>query len=165
MKAEDIIRLLGLEPLDEEGGFFKSSYRSPDILPVSALPKRYGGPRHLGSAIYYLITPDNCSRLHRLATDELYHFYLGDPVCLVRLFPDGATDSLTLGRDIANGQSLQAIVPRGCWQGGYLQDGGSFALMGATLCPGFDGDDFELGCRRELAEIYPDCKALIEKLT
>lgn len=165
MTAEDIIHLLGLEPLEEEGGFFKSSYRSPDVLPTPALPKRYGGPRCLGSAIYYLLTADTFSRLHRLATDELFHFYLGDPVNLLRLFPDGTSDILSVGHDIANGQTLQALVPRCCWQGAFLQDGGSFALMGTTMCPGFDYDDYETGERGELTELYPQHKALIEKLT
>lgn len=165
MTAEDIIQLLGLEPLEEEGGFFKATYRSSDVLPTHALPKRYQGPRHLGSAIYYLLTADTCSRLHRLATDELFHFYLGDPVNLLRLFPDGTSDILTLGQDIASGQALQALVPRGCWQGAHLQDGGAFALMGATMCPGFDYDDYEAGDREELTELYPQNKAQIKKLT
>lgn len=165
MTAEDIIQLLGLEPLKEEGGFFKSSYRSAEVLPARTLPKRYNGPRHLGSAIYYLLTSDTCSRMHRLPTDELFHFYLGDPVNLLRLFPDGASDILELGQDIANRQKVQALVPRGCWQGAYLLEGGSFALMGATMCPGFDDDDYETGNRMELMELYPEHRALIEKLT
>ena len=165
MNAEEIIRLLGLEPLDVEGGFFKSSYRSPDILPSSALPGRYGAPRCLGSAIYYLLTPDTCSRLHRLAADELFHFYMGAPVNLLRLFPDGTSDVLVLGQDLEKGQNLQALVPHGCWQGGYLTEGGAFALMGTTVCPGFDYDDYETGDRKELIHLYPDRKALIERLT
>jgi hypothetical protein len=165
MTAEEIIQLLGLEPLPEEGGFFKSSYRSPDVLPTSALPKRYDGPRLLGSAIHYLLKADTCSRMHRLATDELFHFYLGDPVNLLMLFPDGTSGIYTLGHDLANGQTVQALVPRGCWQGASLKEGGSFALMGTTMCPGFDYDDYETGDRTELTGRYPDRKALIEKLT
>lgn len=165
MTAEEIIRLLGLEPLPGEGGFFKSSYRSSDVLPTSALPERYCGPRQLGSAIYYLLKPGVCSRLHRLSTDELFHFYLGDPVSLLLLFPDGASDVVTLGQDIANGQCLQALVPRGCWQGGFVQTGGYFALLGATMCPGFDYADFQLGNRNTLIEKYPRHRDLIEKLT
>ncbi|MFO7568955.1 MAG: cupin domain-containing protein [Smithellaceae bacterium] len=165
MTAEEIIRLLDMEPLHEEGGFFKSSYRSSDVLPTTALPGRYNGPRHLGSAIYYLLTPDTCSRMHRLPTDELFHFYLGDPVNLLLLYPDGTSDVLTMGQDIFNGQSLQTLVPRGCWQGSFLIPGGSFALMGTTLCPGFDYDDYEAGGRKALASLYPDRKAFIEKLT
>jgi len=165
MTAEEIIRLLRLEPLPEEGGFFKSSYRSPDVLPASALPERYCGPRHLGSAIYYLLKPGVCSRLHRLSTDELFHFYLGDPVSLLLLFPDGTSDILTLGQDIAGGQCLQALVPRGCWQGSFVQNGGSFALLGATMSPGFDDADFQLGTRKSLIQKYPRHRDLIEKLT
>lgn len=165
MTAQEIIDLFELEPLQEEGGFFRSSYRSADILPGTTLPKRYGGPRHLGSAIYYLLTPECCSRMHRLATDEIFHFYLGDPISLLLLFPNGTSDIITLGRDINNGQSVQVLVPRGCWQGAFLNEGGSYALMGTTMCPGFEYDDYETGDRRTLIAQYPKHKALIEKLT
>jgi len=165
MTAQEIIDCFGLEPLPEEGGFFKSSYRSSDILPTGALPKRYNGPRHLGSAIYYLLTPETCSRMHRLPTDELFHFYLGAPVNILLLYPDGTSGIMTMGQDIQNGQVLQALVPRGCWQGAYLATGGAFALMGATMSPGFDYDDYEAGDRKTLVLQYPNRMALIEKLT
>ena len=165
MTAQDIIDFFRLEPLLEEGGFFKSSYRSPDVLPTTALPERYDGPRHLGSAIYYLLTPETCSRMHRLPTDEIFHFYLGDPVNLLLLYPDGTSEILTLGQDIQNGQILQALVPRGCWQGASLIPGGSYALMGTTMCPGFDYDDYETGDRQMLSQRYPERKPMIEKLT
>jgi len=165
MTAEEIMRLLALEPLPGEGGFFRSSYRSPDVLSTSALPERYCGPRQLGSAIYYLLPADVCSRMHRLSTDELFHFYLGDPIHFLRLFPDGTSDLVTMGPDIACGQKLQLLIPRGCWQGGYVQGGGAFALLGATMCPGFDYDDFQLGNRHALIERYPHRRELIEKLT
>lgn len=165
MTADEIIRLLALEPLPGEGGYFKSSYRSPDVLPTSALPERYCGPRQLGSAIYYLLVAGVCSRLHRLSTDELFHFYMGDPVRLLLLFPDGTSDLIELGHDIANGQCLQALVPRGCWQGAFVRDGGSFALLGATMCPGFDYDDYQQGDRKTLIGQYPQCRELILQLT
>jgi predicted cupin superfamily sugar epimerase len=165
MTAQEIIDLFGLEPLQEEGGFFRSSYRSSDILSATALPRRYDGPHSLGSAIYYLLTPESGSRMHRLTTDELFHFYLGAPVSLLLLYPDGTSEILTLGQDIQNGQILQALVPRGCWQGAYLTAGGTFALMGATMCPGFDYNDYESGDRQTLILQHPDRKTLIEKLT
>ena len=165
MTAEEIIHLLKLEPHPLEGGFFQVTYRSADVLPTSALPERYNGPRALGSAIYYLLTPDTCSRLHRLPTDEIFHFYLGDPVSVLLLMPDGTSDTLTLGPDIARGQTVQTLIPRYCWQGAMLREGGSFALMGTTLCPGFDYDDYEQGDREELVALYPHQKNLIETLT
>jgi uncharacterized protein len=165
MTAQDIIDLFGLEPLLIEGGLYRQSYRSPDVIPTKALPIRYDGPRCMGTAIYYLLTPYTCSRMHRLSTDEIFHFYLGDPVNLLRLFPDGTSDIITLGQDIQNGQSVQALVPHNCWQGALLHEGGSFALMGATLCPGFDNDDYEAGDRKTLIAQHPKHKGLIEKLT
>lgn len=165
MTAEEVIKLLKLEPHPLEGGFFQVTYRSADILPTSALPERYHGPRALGSAIYYLLTPETCSRLHRLPTDEIFHFYLGDPVSMLLLMPDGTSDILTLGHNIAHGQTVQTLVPRNCWQGAKLQDGGTFALMGTTLCPGFDYDDYEQGDPDELIALYPKQKNWIETLT
>jgi len=165
MTAQDIIDLLGLEPHLDEGGYFTQSYRSSDVLPATALPERYTGPRYLGTAIYYLLMPGTCSQIHRLPTDEIFHFYLGDPVNILLLFPDGTSDVFTLGPDIQNGQTVQLLVPRGCWQGALLADGGSFALMGTTMCPGFDYDDYEAGSRNTLIAEHPERKELIENLT
>ncbi len=165
MTAEEIIKILKLEPHPLEGGFFRSTYRSADVLPTNALPERYDGPRQLGSAIYYLLTAETCSQMHRLPTDELFHFYLGDPVNLLPLFPDGPSAILSLGHALTQGQLVQALAPRNCWQGARLKDGGSFALMGTTLCPGFDYDDYDQGDREELVALYPERKALIATLT
>src|SRR5207245_2095434 len=107
-------------------------------LPAASLPARYGTDRWAGTAIYYLLTPDTFSALHRLPTDEVYHFYLGDPVEMLQLWPDGSGRVGTLGQDVRAGQLLQVIVPRGVWQGSRLRPGGAFALLGTTMAPGFD---------------------------
>ncbi|MGD9403420.1 MAG: cupin domain-containing protein, partial [bacterium] len=88
LDAEKIISALGMKPLPGEGGYFVESYRSEDNLPEGALPEGSGGPRSLATAIYYLLTPDTFSAMHRLRSDELYHFYLGDPVEMLNLHPD-----------------------------------------------------------------------------
>ena len=94
---EQIKALLGLQPLSLEGGFFVESYRSAEAIPGPALPARYGGARAYGTAIYFLLTPDACSTLHRLRTDEVWHFYLGDPVELLQLAPDGSGQIVLIG--------------------------------------------------------------------
>ncbi len=103
--------------------------------------------------------------LHRLKSDEIFHFYLGDPVTMLRLHPDGHAETITLGQRIDAGERPQVVVPAGVWQGSFINDGARFALMGCTVAPGFDFDDFELGTRAELTRRYPDQAELIERLT
>ncbi len=155
MDAGDVIRMLGLEPHAGEGGYYRETYRSGGSIPTSALPDGYRGERTFGTAIYYLITPESFSTLHRVRGDELFHFYLGDPVDMLRLYPDGSSGELILGSDIASGQILQCTVPGGVWQGLRLSDGGRFALLGTTMAPGFEYEDFELGDRERLVKEYP----------
>jgi len=165
MDAEDIIRILGLEPLTVEGGYFRETYRSRGKIPQHDLPPVYRGDRHFGTVIYYLVTKDTFSFLHRLPSDEIFHFYLGDPVIMLQLSPDGEGKKMLLGNDIERGQNLQVVVPGGVWQGLCLDEGGTFALMGTTVVPGFDYEDFELGDREKLIILYPSYSELIERLT
>ncbi len=165
MTAEQIIALLGLQPLPVEGGYYAESYRAAETIPAEALPGRYRGPRAHGTAIYYLLTPDTCSHLHRLPTDEVWHFYLGDAVELLQLGPAGAGRVVLLGPDLASGQRPQVMVPRGTWMGARLAAGGRLALLGTTMAPGFDPADFEAGRREELLGEYPAFREDILALT
>jgi predicted cupin superfamily sugar epimerase len=164
--AKQIQELLNLRPLPVEGGYFAETYRSKfTITRQAAIPSGYTGDRALSTAIYFLLTPDTFSAIHRLKGDEVYHFYLGDPVELLLLKPDGASETVLLGQDIASGMHLQHVVPGGTWQGSRLASGGKFALMGTTMSPGFDPADFELGQRRELSARFPNHSVLIAALT
>jgi len=165
MTPQEIIARLNLTPLPSEGGWYRETYRSPERIAADALPPRYGAERPFCTAIYYLLTPDTVSAMHRVKSDEIFHFHLGGPVTMLQLHPDGTAEIVTLGADIASGQQLQVIVPRGAWQGAFLNDGGRFALMGCTLAPGFEFDDFELGRRADLISRFPQHTALIERLT
>jgi predicted cupin superfamily sugar epimerase len=163
--AKKIIELLDLVP-HPEGGFFAETYRSPQRISREALPGRYqGGERSFSTAIYYLITPDGFSALHRVCSDEVFHFYLGDPVSVLLLFADGSGAKLVLGPGIEKGEQPQLVVPQGTWQGLSLLPGGRYALLGATVAPGFDFDDFSLGNRGELLERYPRFQQEISALT
>lgn len=163
--ASKLIAALGLQPHPMEGGFFRETYRSADTLSASSLPQRYGRDKSAGTAIYYLLTPETFSAMHRLPTDEIFHFYLGDPVQMLQLFPDGTGRTLILGTDVLAGQSPQVVVPRGVWQGSLLLPGGEFALLGATLAPGFDYSDYEAGARDQLTSQYPAFADFIRRLT
>jgi len=159
MTAADLIAALHLEPHPVEGGYFRETWRSKVEV---AGPH---GMRSAGTAIYYLLTPDSYSALHRLRTDEVFHFYLGDPVEMLQLWPDGSIKTIALGNDLGAGQHVQCIVPAGVWQGSRLCPGGQFALLGATVAPGFDYADYEGGERASLLVDFPDAAAWIRKLT
>jgi hypothetical protein len=167
MTAEDLIRALGLEPLPEEGGYYRETYRAVETLSAEALPARYRTGKAFGTAIYFLLSsePGCFSALHRLPTDEIYHFYLGDPVEMLLLFPDGRGERVLLGPDLRAGQLVQHVVPRRVWQGSRLVAGGRFALMGTTMAPGFGFEDYEAGRREELLAAYPEQAELIRSLT
>ncbi|MCL6590852.1 MAG: cupin domain-containing protein [Firmicutes bacterium] len=165
MTAQEIITMLDLKPLQGEGGYFRETYRASETLPGMVFSQKFQNAKPLSTAIYYLLTPDTCSLLHRLPSDEIYHFYLGDPVIMLQLYPDGGAQTVILGPDLAAGQQIQVIVPQGVWQGAYLKEGGDYALLGTTMAPGFDYSDFEAGKRDELFKKYPAQKKLIRRLT
>jgi len=122
------------------------------------------GTRSLATAIYYLLTPDTFSAMHRLPTEEIFHFYLGDPVEMLLIDKDGAGTIVTLGPDIMKGMQPQVIVPRNVWQGARLAAGGKFALLGTTMSPGFEFSDYEAGKREELVKLCPEFGERIEGL-
>lgn len=167
LTAQQIIALLELRPLPVEGGYFRQSYRTPELLAPEALPGGYREPHPLSTAIYYLLTadPDSFSALHRLPTDELWHFYLGDPVEMLLLHPDGSSQTVQLGIDLRAGQQVQVVAPAEAWQGARLLPGGKFALMGTSMAPGYIDSDYEGGERAALLAAYPDQAEHITALT
>jgi len=165
LTANDIIKWLKLKPHPNEGGFYAETYRSSELLGKPCLPDRYPAERSFGTAIYYLLTPESCSAMHRLCTDEIFHFYLGDPVTMLQLHPDGHTQIVTMGKDILADEQLQVVVRKDVWQGSFLNPGGKFALLGTTMAPGFDFADYEHASRNDLLTKYPKQRDLILRLT
>ena len=164
MTAADVIRLLDLQPHPVEGGYFRQTYRSTAVLPKSVLPD-HPGDRPVSTAIYYLLKPGHVSELHVLPGDEVFHFYLGSPVTMLQLWPDGSGRKVILGPDLSAGQVPQLIVPGGVWQGTRLHDDGAFALLGCTVAPGFDFADYRNGTRAELTAKWPAFAEEIARLT
>ena len=169
-----MIEALGLIPHPEEGGFFRETYRSSQVVSAQALARDsgaqdggsgYDGDRCVGTAIYYLLTPDTFSALHRLKSDEIFHFYSGDPVEMLHLHPDGRSQVHHLGSDVFAGQHPQLVVPQGVWQGARLMQGGAYALLGCTVSPGFEFVDYDHGQRDTLLASHPDHADLITALT
>ena len=165
LTAQQVIERLGLVPHSVEGGYFRETYRARFTLPAGSLPRQYGGSRNASTAIYYLLTPDEFSALHRVESDEVFHFYAGDPVEMLQLRPDGNGSVVCIGNDLAAGLEPQLVVPGGTWQGCRLVPGGRWALLGCTVAPGFDYADFEAGDRAQLVNQYPTHAELIAALT
>jgi predicted cupin superfamily sugar epimerase len=145
MTAEEVIAKLGLTPLPGEGGYYRETYRSAESI-SEGLSFRYGAnaTRSTGTAIYYFLTPETFSALHRLKSDEVYHFYRGDPVQLTTIDSDGNVQQVLLGSRFEEGERCQFVVPAGVWQGSRLIAGGKWALLGTTVAPGFIFEDCEL---------------------
>lgn len=159
MTAEQIKALLGLDPHPIEGGYFRQTWAASATLD---LPR---GSRSQGTAIYYLLEQGQFSEMHMLDSDEMFHFYLGDPVEMLQLYPDGRSTVLRLGRDLAACEHVQVLVPAGVWQGTRLVGDGKLALLGCTVVPGFDYADYHNATWGELADKWPEQAARIKMLT
>lgn len=165
MRPEDLIRHLNLAP-HPEGGFYRETYRSPVVLPRTALSEAYDGDRSASTCIYYMLFQNSFSYLHKVASDEIFHFYAGNPVEMLQLNPVDGTSKITmLGSDVLADQRPQLVVPAGIWQGCRLVGGGEYALMGCTVAPGFEFADYELAERSEMCAAFPDQVEMITALT
>ena len=165
MEIQDIIEKLGLSPLTGEGGMFRRTYLSTQVIKKEALSTPYPEDKPAGSAIMYMVTPNCYSRLHRLPTDEVYHFYLGSPVQLLLIPPEAEPFTVTLGQDIMAGMQVQYTVPAGYWQGSRLADGGDWALLGTTMAPAYSDSDYEDAPAEELMTAHPAFSEEIHRLT
>ena len=152
-----LIAHFGLTPLPSEGTLFTSTWRSTGELPE-------GGPHGTAMIGLYCSDPVSHSRFHRLPVDEVWHFYSGDPLRLILLFPDGRSRDVVMGADPLQGHLVQFVVPAGVWQAGHLVPGGSYALFGCTMAPGFTASMYEGGTRDALLTAYPSSAADIARL-
>ena len=165
MTAEEIIKHYSMAPLPEEGGYYVEIYRAAESIHKTALPDRYNGNRDHCTSILYLVTPGSFSKMHRVKSDEIFHFYLGDPVKMLMLKPGGTSEVITMSPDLKAGHLQQVIVPNGIWQGTKLIDGGKFALLGCTVSPGFEFADYETADRDKLLQTHPTQHRMIKSLT
>jgi predicted cupin superfamily sugar epimerase len=153
---------LGRHP---EGGYFRQVYRSAELIAREHLPGRFDGDRAFSTSIYFLLAGDDFSALHRIRQDEVWHFYDGSSLTIHAIDPEGQYVARQLGREVQRGESLQVVVPAGHFFGATVNDSQSYALVGCTVAPGFDFDDFELPSRDTLVQQYPQHRQLIERLT
>jgi uncharacterized protein len=166
MTAEDVKKMLGLRPYPREGGWYVRTYEAPEFVGSEAfVGGRYSGARRTGTAIYYLLEPETFSEMHRLKSDEVFHFYAGDAVEMLQLREGGAGAMVVIGNDLLQGQRPQLVVEHGVWQGSRLMEGGRWALLGCTVSPGFEFEDYESGTRERLCEGWPEFVKEITALT
>jgi len=147
-----------------EGGFFAESYKCNEFYKQAHLPKRYNGNRTFATSIYFLIEGNDFSALHRIASDEQWHFYAGNPLDIYA-FKGNEYYKFKLGNDYEQGESFQVTIPHGFWFGSRLSKNTGYALVGCTVAPGFDFQDFEMGTREKLLSNYPQHSNLIKTLT
>ena len=160
--SHELIELFGLEPLPVEGGQLIQTWRSDEV--VDSADADAGGKR-AGTAAIAMLTdePDSFSAIHRLPTTEVWHFYLGDPIQMLLLRPNGTVERPVLGPDVLGGEHIQVVVAPGTWMGARLAPGGEYGLFGCTMAPGFTTKDYE-GGTLELTSTYPDAAEAIESL-
>jgi predicted cupin superfamily sugar epimerase len=181
---EDLIQKFNLSP-HPEGGFYRETYRSEqNVITIleDESSENAARQRSACTAIYFLISPGNISRLHRIKSDEIWHFYLGSPLSIIEIgneFQPNNFRETILGHDIAQGQLVQYTVKRGTWFGCYpavdptdprphsssIMKQDSYSFVGCTVAPGFDFADFELASRSKLLDQFPKASEIIIKLT
>lgn len=168
MQASDFVAALQMVP-HPEGGFYAETYRAREVIDQSALPTRFGGDRPFCTAIYFLLENQHRSALHRIQSDEVWHFYAGGPLTIYVIEPTtGTLSEIRLGNRLDRGDVFQAVVAAGSWFGAKPvgeADGAAFSLVGCTVAPGFDFADFELADRAAMLAQFPQHKTIIETLS
>ena len=159
------IETLDLSALPDEGGMYREVYRATEMIPESALPKRFGGARSHSTSIYYLLEHPEFSAFHRLNQDELWHFYDGSALCAHIIDPDGNYSRHRVGCDIASGEVFQLVLPAGHLFAAEVVEVDGYALIGCTVAPGFEFADFEAPDRTALLDAYPQHADMIRKLS
>ena len=163
-RQEFLISSLELQP-HPEGGYFRETYRSDARISAADLPWTSSSGRNAATSIYYLLEGRDFSAFHRIAQDEIWHFYEGSVVEIHMIDPGGKYRIQCLGRDIGNGEIHQFTVPANCWFAARLKDHSSYSLVGCTVSPGFDFEDFQMAVRVDLVRDFPEFEAIIKALT
>lgn len=163
-RIEELISKLGLQP-HPEGGYFKETYRSPDIISHQELGKNYSGERNVSTCIYFLLTSDMFSAFHKINQDEIWHIYEGSPIELHTISENGNHSKYLIGADFSSNQTPQLVVHGGNYFAAKIPKKDAYALVGCTVAPGFDFEDFELPSRQELTARFPEHKELIANFT
>jgi uncharacterized protein len=148
-----------------EGGYFAETYRSSEKIPQNALPSRFKGDRSFSTGIYFLLESHHISALHRIESDEMWHFYAGCSLHVYVIDEEGNLEIIRLGNNPEKGEVFQAVVPAGRWFGSKPAEENSYSFVGCTVAPGFDFEDFEMKNRKELLTMFPQHEEIVKMLT
>ncbi len=163
-RVHEIVKTLNLQP-HPEGGYYRETYRSEGSIPKKVLGEPFSGDRNYSTGIYFLITSESFSAFHRINQDEMWHFYDGSSMNLHMISPEGDYKRVRIGKNLSEGEHPQFTVPAGYWFASEVAENDSFSLLGCTVSPGFDFDDFEMPDRAELSKRFPHLADIIGKLT
>jgi len=164
MTVEDLVKKLDLAP-HPEGGYYKEVYRSEEKINQMGLPERFAGDRNFATSIYFLIEKNNFSALHKIKSDETWHFYYGDTLEVIEIDEEGNLNKTLVGNDLEQGEVFQYTVKANTWFGSRVKQEGKFSLVGCTVAPGFDFEDFVMGERKDLIGWFPRHKNIIQEMT
>ena len=163
MTVQQLIQQYNLQP-HPEGGWYKETYKSTEYISGNTLPERFDGSRSFSTAIYFLLPAEQFSAFHRIQSDELWHFYAGEPLNIYVIDGEGVLSIIKLGNNILDGETMQAVVFAGCWFASRPVNSSGYSFVGCTVSPGFDFADFELAQADNLMQLYPQHQALIQSL-
>lgn len=147
-----------------EGGWYREVYRSDLLLQKDQLPSTFTASRNICTHIYFLLQKNGFSAFHRIKSDELWHFYDGDPLIIYEIDNEGKLTEHLLGNNIQKGESLFCVVKTGNWFASRVAKDGEYGLAGCTVSPGFDFEDFEMADKKFLSKMYPQHASLISEL-
>ncbi len=164
MTVYTLVKELELLP-HPEGGYYKETYRSEGKIAHTCLSSDFSGDRNMATGIYFLIETGNFSALHKIKSDETWHFYYGDALEVIEIDEKGNLIITQIGSDILKGETFQYTVKANTWFGSRVCNNGNFSLVGCTVYPGFDFNDFELGKRHDLVQLFPQHETIITQLT
>lgn len=164
MTASEIIETLGLIP-HPEGGYFRETYRSQETIPGNHLPERFTADRSIATSIYYFLIDEDFTGFHRLKSEETWHHYIGEPIHLYIIDPEGNLIMRVLGPDLLSGQEPQITIPATNWFSAHVAGRQGYSLVGCTVAPGFDYSDYEEAIRKNLISKYPQHQDTINQLT
>jgi predicted cupin superfamily sugar epimerase len=162
--ADEVAKLFQLSP-HPTCGIVSESYRSSLQIPGDALPAAYGGSRPLGNALNFMVTPTARVQLHRIRSDQMYHFYMGDPLEVLLLYADGSSEVRTLGSDLAAGMHPQFFLPGGTFHTARVAPGGSYAFLATSVWLRAEPQDVEMGDASKLSAAFPEARELIAEFS
>lgn len=163
-EIENLVKKLELQK-HPEGGYFKEIYRSEDTVPIEIFPDRNNSLkpyRNFCTSIYYLLVHEDVSVFHKIKSDEIWHFYQGSPI-LLHILNENTGEYLS--KELGSKNQFQVIIPKNVWFAAEVKDKNLYSLVGCTVSPGFEFEDFTIAKREELLEKFPKYKELIKKFT